>query len=52
MLSKNTICLWYKHDAEEAARFYAAFYRPFPTARWAPCTGRPPTIPPERPATC
>ena len=23
MLSKNTICLWYVHDAEEAARFYA-----------------------------
>ncbi len=23
MLSKNTICLWYNHDAEEAARFYA-----------------------------
>jgi predicted 3-demethylubiquinone-9 3-methyltransferase (glyoxalase superfamily) len=23
MLSKNTICLWYKKDAEEAAHFYA-----------------------------
>jgi len=23
MPSKNTICLWYDHDAEEAARFYA-----------------------------
>ena len=22
-MSKNTICLWYNHDAEEAARFYA-----------------------------
>ena len=22
--SKNTICLWYNGDAEEAARFYAA----------------------------
>jgi predicted 3-demethylubiquinone-9 3-methyltransferase (glyoxalase superfamily) len=22
-MSKNTICLWYDHDAEEAARFYA-----------------------------
>lgn len=21
---RNTICLWYEHDAEEAARFYAA----------------------------
>ena len=26
-LTKNTICLWYDHDAEEAARFYA---RTFP----------------------
>jgi predicted 3-demethylubiquinone-9 3-methyltransferase (glyoxalase superfamily) len=23
-MAKNTICLWYRHDAEEAARFYAA----------------------------
>ncbi|TCU26395.1 3-demethylubiquinone-9 3-methyltransferase, partial [Rhizobium azibense] len=22
-MSKNTICLWYNKDAEEAARFYA-----------------------------
>ena len=22
-MSKTTICLWYNHDAEEAARFYA-----------------------------
>ena len=22
-IHKNTICLWYEHDAEEAARFYA-----------------------------
>ena len=22
-MSKNTICLWYEHDAEEAALFYA-----------------------------
>ena len=22
-MNKNTICLWYNHDAEEAARFYA-----------------------------
>ncbi len=27
MASKNTICLWYDHDAEEAANFYA---RTFP----------------------
>ncbi|WP_300455324.1 VOC family protein [Accumulibacter sp.] len=26
-MSKNTICLWYDHDAEEAARYYA---RTFP----------------------
>ncbi len=22
-IAKNTICLWYERDAEEAARFYA-----------------------------
>ena len=26
-MKKNTICLWYNHDAEEAAHFYA---RTFP----------------------
>jgi predicted 3-demethylubiquinone-9 3-methyltransferase (glyoxalase superfamily) len=26
MASKNTICLWYDGDAEEAARFYAATF--------------------------
>ena len=26
MKSKNTICLWYDKDAEEAARFYAATF--------------------------
>ena len=25
-MGKNTICLWYEHDAEEAARFYAATF--------------------------
>ena len=30
MTSKNTICLWYGKDAEEAARFYA---RTFPDSR-------------------
>ncbi len=25
-MSKNTICLWYDHDAEEAARFYTATF--------------------------
>ncbi len=29
-ISKNTICLWYDHDAEDAARFYA---RTFPDSR-------------------
>ena len=24
--TKNTICLWYDHDAEEAARFYAQIF--------------------------
>ena len=26
MTPKNTLCLWYNHDAEEAARFYAATF--------------------------
>ena len=26
MIPKNTICLWYNNDAEEAARFYAATF--------------------------
>ena len=26
MVAKNTICLWYDKDAEEAARFYAATF--------------------------
>jgi predicted 3-demethylubiquinone-9 3-methyltransferase (glyoxalase superfamily) len=26
MMSKNTICLWFDKDAEEAARFYAATF--------------------------
>ena len=26
MISKNTVCLWYNNDAEEAARFYAATF--------------------------
>jgi predicted 3-demethylubiquinone-9 3-methyltransferase (glyoxalase superfamily) len=25
-VSKNTICLWYDHDAEDAARFYASIF--------------------------
>jgi predicted 3-demethylubiquinone-9 3-methyltransferase (glyoxalase superfamily) len=26
MTPKNTICLWYEKDAEEAARFYASVF--------------------------
>ena len=26
MTAKNTICLWYEHDAEDAAKFYAATF--------------------------
>ena len=29
-IAKNTICLWYDKDAEEAARFYA---KTFPDSR-------------------
>ena len=25
-MAKNTICIWYDHDAEDAARFYAATF--------------------------
>jgi predicted 3-demethylubiquinone-9 3-methyltransferase (glyoxalase superfamily) len=25
-MNKNTICLWYAHDAEQAARFYASIF--------------------------
>jgi 2-polyprenyl-6-hydroxyphenyl methylase/3-demethylubiquinone-9 3-methyltransferase len=25
-MAKNTICLWYDHDAEKAANFYAATF--------------------------
>ena len=37
-MAKNTICLWYDKDAEEAARFYS---KTFPRAQWAQCTMRP-----------
>jgi predicted 3-demethylubiquinone-9 3-methyltransferase (glyoxalase superfamily) len=26
MIAKNTVCLWFDKDAEEAARFYAATF--------------------------
>ena len=47
--AKNTICLWYDKDAEEAAHFYAAT---FPTARSARSTAPRATIRPARRATC
>ncbi len=47
-MNKNTICLWYDKDAEEAARFYAGRS---PTARSARCTGRLLTFPAARRAT-
>jgi predicted 3-demethylubiquinone-9 3-methyltransferase (glyoxalase superfamily) len=31
--AKNTICLWYDRDAEEAARFYAKTFPDSPSAR-------------------
>ena len=35
--AKNTICLWYDGDAEEAARFYAKTFPDHPLVR---CTSR------------
>ena len=49
MIAKNTICLWYDKDAEDAARFYA---KPFPTAASAPSTRRRATTRRARKATC
>ena len=37
--AKNTICLWYDRDAEEAARFYA---RVFPDSSVGPRLGKSP----------
>ena len=45
---KNLVCLWYNHDAEDAANFYAAT---FPDTRVTASTARPPTTPTARPAT-
>ena len=47
--AKNTICLWYDRDAEEAARFYA---KTFPIRPLARCTGRPETIHPGKRGMC
>src|SRR5262245_49544182 len=38
--AKNTICLWYNRDAEEAARFYAKDFSRFIRWRGASRTGR------------
>ena len=40
MTPKNTICLWYDKDAEEAARFYAATFPDSAVRRRAPRAGR------------
>jgi 2-polyprenyl-6-hydroxyphenyl methylase/3-demethylubiquinone-9 3-methyltransferase len=47
--AKNTICLWYNGDAEDAARFYA---QTFPTRPSARCTARRETFPPAKKETC
>ena len=48
--AKNTICLWYDRDAEEAARFYASDVPRF--VRRARCTARRATFRRGRRATC
>ena len=47
-VNKNTICLWYNHDAEEAARFYA---KTFPDSASTGFIKHPPTFRAARPAT-
>ena len=47
--AKNTICLWYNGDAEDAARFYA---RPFPIHLSVRCIGHRETFRPERKGMC
>ena len=42
-MAKNTICLWYDHEAEAAARFYAATFPQQQRRRGPPCAR--PTIP-------
>ena len=44
-MNKNTICLWYNRDAEEAAQFYA---KTFPDSAVRRCTRRRPTFPAAR----
>lgn len=48
-MHKNTICLWFDRDAEEAARFYAAT---FPDSGVTPSIAHPPITRPARPVTC
>ncbi len=38
--ARNTICLWYDGDAEEAARFYARTFPDSSVGAVLPCTGR------------
>ena len=40
-MNKNTICLWYNHDAEDAARFYA---KTFPDSTVGAVHARRPTF--------
>jgi hypothetical protein len=46
-MAKNTICLWYDKDAEEAARFYA---ETFPDSAVTAVHRAPAIIPPARQA--
>lgn len=39
-IAKNTICLWYDHDAEEAARFYAETFPDSSVGGNSPCPWR------------
>ncbi len=48
-MSKNTICLWYDKDAEEAARFYADT---FPDSKIGTVIRAPGKYPTERRETC
>ena len=48
-MAKNTICLWYDKDAEDAARFYA---QTFPDSGWVPSIVRRAITRPARQATC
>ena len=49
-MNKNTICIWYDSDAEEAARFYAKTFPESVGRRRAPRAGR--LSRPARRATC